>query len=237
VEEIFGGATHWQVRTPRGVFTLPLTREEYQQVKWADDPSIIVARTRVGAGGSGRVVAFEVSRADNAVDLIASGDPAMLEVTEVASAEFPFATPPLVTTIDFQQTVRYRQQVGRFTLTHVQEWVPRAPFGPNDGTYVLVGRNVGPITFEAIHEETVPFAARIPIRLDREHNLELGSTDEGYVWQLVDIAADRQDRVLGVVVIFPTLRPPVPAATVPFFVLDTSFVPVENAQRITIEPI
>jgi hypothetical protein len=237
VEEIFGGATHWQIRTPRGVFTLPLTRAEYRQVKWADDPSIIVARTPMGEGASGRVVAFAVSRAANDVDLLAHGDPPMLEVTEVASAEFPFATPPLVTTIDFRQTVRYRQQIGRFTLTHVQEWIPRAPFGPNDGTYELVGREVGPVTFEAIHEETIPFSATIPIRLDREHNLELGSTDEGYVWQLVDIAADRQGRVLGVVVIFPTLRPPIPPATVPFFVLDSSFARVEIAQRITIEPV
>ena len=237
VEEIFAGATHWQVRTPRGVFTLPLTRAEYRQVKWADTPDTIVARTPVSGEASGRVVAFEVDRAANGVDLLAVGDPPMLRVTEIASADFPFAAPPLVTTIDFNQTVQYRQQVGRFTLTHVLEWAPRAPFGPNDGTYELVARDVGPVTFETIHQETVPFSTTIPIRLDREHNLDFGSTDEGYVWQLADIAADRQGRVLGVIVVFPTLQPPIPPATVPFFVLDSDFAPVEIRERIAIEPL
>jgi hypothetical protein len=237
VEEIFAGATHWHVRTPRGVFALPLTRAEYQQVKWADGPNTIVARTPVSGEAPGRVVAFELSRAANGVDVLPVGEPPMLQVTEVASADFPFATPPLVTTIKFSQTVHYRQQIGRFTLTHVQEWVPKAPFGPNDGTYELVARDVGPVTFETIHQETVPFSATIPIRLDREHNLDFGSTDEGYAWQLADIGADRQGRLLGVVVIFPTLQPPTGPATVPFFVLDSDFAPVEIAQRITIEPL
>jgi hypothetical protein len=237
VEEIFAGVTHWQMRTPRGVFTLPLARAEYQQVKWADGPNTIVARTPVVGEAPGRVVAFEVSRAANGVDVVAVGEPPMLQVTEIASAEFPFASPPLVTTITFSQTVHYRQQIGRFTLTHTQEWVPRAPFGPFDGTYELVGREVGPVTFETIHQETVPFSATIPIRLDRQHNLQFGSTDEGYAWQLVDIAADSQGRVLGVVVIFPTLQPPIAPASVPFFVLDSDFAPVEIAQRITIGPL
>jgi hypothetical protein len=236
VEEIFAGPTHWEVRTPRGVFTLPLTRAEYGQVKWADSPNTIVARTQVSGGGAGRIVAFEVTRAANGVDLLAFGEPPTLQVTEIASAEFPFAHPPLVTTISFSQTVQYRQQVGRFTLTHTQEWVPKAPFGPNDGTYELIGREVGPVTFETVHEATIPFSATIPLRLDREHNLEFGSTEEGYAWQLVDIAADRQGRLLGVVVVFPTGQPPIPPASVPFFVLDSNFTPVETAQRITIQP-
>jgi hypothetical protein len=237
VEEIFAGATHWQIRTPRGVFTLPLARAEYRQVKWADDPNSIVARTPVSGEAGGKVVAFEVGRAANGVDLLTLGDAPMLQVAEIASAGFPFATPPLVTTIDFSQTVQYRQQIGRFTLTYTQEWIPQAPFGPNDGDYELVSTEVSPVTFETLHEQTVPFSATIPIRLDREHNLDLGSTDEGYVWQLADIAADRQGRLLGVVVIFPTVHPPIPPVTVPFFRLDSNFDRVEGPARVTIEPL
>lgn len=234
VEEIFKGNERWQVRTPVGLFTLPLFADEYQQVKWGDHPNMIVAHTPLLGGANGRIETHDVSREADGLGLVVSGTTGLVELSLRDTVTLPFAAPPLVTTINFNQLLGYRQQIGHYIVENTFTWTPHDPFGPNDGVYNLTSRTVRPFTFRALHEAALPFSATIPVRLDPAHVLNFGSTEEPYAWQLTDVAADANGRVLGVVAIFPTR--PSGGLQVPVFQLDEDGAKKDSEETVTIRP-
>lgn len=234
VEEIFAGAEQWQVRTPRGVFALPLAVAAWEEVRWGDGDDRLVARGSAAPGAPVPVVVYEVERLPGSADFVLAGQPPTLQLTERRRGALPFEVPPLVTTVRFSQTIRYRQQIGRYASTTTRTWHPQEPFGPSDGFYTI-DVVVDPPVFETVHEASIPFVATIPVRLDREHSADLGSLDEPYVWWFTDIVADRAGRPLGLAVVYLTTPPGAPVE-VPLFVLDDTDAPVESGQTRTFGP-
>ena len=215
VEEVFAQGGIWRLRTPRGVFALPLATATYEEVKWGDGDHVLVARTRLDAD-SPFVATFEVKRQTGSIEPVVSGTPPVVELRPASMASLAFTSAPLVTTIAFEQTTAYRQQIGRWRQVLATQWVEgTAPF------YASVSVTRAPIHFETIHTQDVVFAATIPVRLDAAHNLDLGTLDEPYYWQLVDVGADPTGRLIGLAVIFLT-EPPVAPVGVPWFRLDTA---------------
>lgn len=221
VEEIFAGPERWAIRTPKGVFQLPLSVAEWEDVTWGDGRSLIVARQpySADAGHPAVVVVHDVARQPGSADFVVSGEAATLTLTERRRATLPLATAPRVTTINFSQTVSYRQQMGRYTSITRSSWKPQPPFRELDGVYTADSKDVTAPVFEILHEQTVPFSATIPIVLDADHNVDVGAVLDPYYWWFTDITADRDGRLLGLAVVWVTDPPGTPVA-IPVFRLD-----------------
>ena len=63
VEEVFAGEIRWQLRTPDGVFPLPIPRPEIEELRWGDVDNTLVGRTRVGRDAPNLFKAYRINRA------------------------------------------------------------------------------------------------------------------------------------------------------------------------------
>jgi hypothetical protein len=221
VEEIFRGAGRWQVRSPQGVFALPLTTDQYREVKWGDGPGQLVARTPLGPGEANRLDAFDVERLPGSPDFATDSDGITLKLTPRATGSLRFASPPVVSTVQFSQTIRYRQRIGRVdphrtTLT----WHPGPPDNPALG---FCERRVeaAVVQFETVQSLAPTFRETIPLVLDVAHNPDLGGGFDPYYWQLMDFGIDRSGRLVGLVVVILDI-PSSPGVSAPIVGLDSS---------------
>lgn len=227
VEEVFADGDRWRLRTPVGVFELPLPTDVYEDVRWGDADDVLVARTPLGLDPPGLVAAYAIVRRPGSSEPILAGAPPVVVLEPRAAAPLSFASAPLVTTIALEQTIDHRQQIGRWGVELDTRWTP----GIN--VYETVAVTHTPIAFETLHQQTVRFTDTIPIRLDPEHNLDLGSTDRPYFWDLVEVAADREGRLLGLAAIVLT-RPEVAPVGIPWLRLDAEARPFV-ARSLTVE--
>src|SRR5712691_4602035 len=202
VEEVFSDGTRWKLRTPKGVFLLQLTVDEFEEVRWGDGDNILVARTPLGQGRPNRVVAYEVQRQPGTVELMTVDMPdgPEAQVMRKTEAVFPFGM-SLGTTVDFSQTIQYRQRLARTEHKSVFRWVPLLFVFPDNGTYEFAGDEVGLLTVETARAESVGFSESFAITLDLERNSTFGTVDRPYVWELREVAATVTGRLLGVVVV------------------------------------
>jgi hypothetical protein len=217
VEEIFAAGGQWQVRTPRGVFALPLTTSEFGQVTWGDADDLVVARPPSREAGD--VVVYRIARKPGSSDFVTTGETPSLVLTEVDRATIPLHQSPLITTIDFAHTVTWRQQVGVYARTTVYSWHSIHPNGPNDGYYEVTSRSSTTPVFRTLHEQTIPYMATIPIALDGAHHRDFGTLREPYFWLFTDITANRDGRLLGLAVVLLSV-PPGETVPVPIFGLQ-----------------
>jgi hypothetical protein len=215
VEHVFADGPRWRLRTPTGVFDLPLSTDVYDDVKWGDADNVLVARTALRPDSPGVAATFEVVRRPESVEPMTDGTTPTVRLKPLESVPLGFAAGPLVTTIRLDETLDYRQRIGRWRQELATQWT--TPL--NAYTSASLART--PIVFETIHAQTLELAAALPIRLDADHNLDIGDADVPYVWDLVDVAADRDGRILGLAAIFLT-APGLAPIEVPWFGLDTA---------------
>lgn len=196
VEEVFTDGETWRIRTPRGVFTLPLSRREFERVQWADGDDLLVARTAFGPGEPNLVAAYEVQREPRSAAPKTTPGPvgATVELRLLREAVFPFDL-PLGTEVDFGQSVAYRQQLTRVERTVNTVW---------DGTshYEFVGAEFTTPVVETAIDTEVTFGTQFPVVLDVAHLFP--DSAPPYGWELVDIGADRSGRLLGLVAVYLT---------------------------------
>src|SRR4030095_14041743 len=105
---------------------LPTPTAGCSQVKWGDDQDTIVART----DDPPRVVIYDVSRTTSGGDVVATGTPPVVLLTERTSASLPFAQPPTVTSVNWSDVVSYTQRLGGFTVTTAAVWDGRTARRP-----------------------------------------------------------------------------------------------------------
>ncbi|MBI3625584.1 MAG: hypothetical protein HY215_05505, partial [Candidatus Rokubacteria bacterium] len=215
IEEVFSDGVRWKLRTPKDVFLLPLTVAEFEDIWWGDGDNTLVARAAFTPEQPIRVIAFEVQRLPNSIELktVDTADGPEVQVTKTSEAGFPFSM-PAVTTVQFSQTVQYRQQLVRYDRTFVARWSAfRLEYEPMPTEY-------GPYQVELVHQQTVPFTQRFPVVLDVGHNGTFGTLRGPYVWDLQEVAADASGRLLGLVVVTLT-SPTIPEVKLPSFKVDT----------------
>jgi hypothetical protein len=197
VEEVFATGGRWKVRTPRGVFLLPLMTGEFEQVQWGDAESLIVARTRFGTGQANRVVAYEIERQQDSAELVAASTPEgpALQLRQISAAVFPFGV-PLGTRVNFSQSIAHRQELVRIERTITSVYDDAA------GVYRVVDADFSTPTVETAVDTEVPFSRSFPIVLDLDHLFTVNPSPYG--WELIDVAADRAGRLLGLVAVYLT---------------------------------
>jgi hypothetical protein len=231
VEEVFSDGARWKLRTPRGVFLLRgLTVAEFEEVRWGDGDSVLAARTPFGPGQPNRVAAYEVERQAGSVEPVTVDTPDGPEapLTKREEAVFPFGM-PLDTTVQFSQTIRYRQRVPTYQVTQIYEYVP-VPGFPEAINYAgPVGFEFTPLQIQTRVSETIRFAQNFPIKLDLAHHGDFGTIRRPYVWYLQDITANASGRLIGLVLVLLT-EPDVPPVTLPLYGLNPSTGPEVTGQ-------
>jgi len=227
VEEVFTDGASWQLRTPDRAVALPFALNDYVDVRWAEGENFLIARTPFGIDLPNEVVVFEVLRAPDSIAPLTSPTPEgeRVQVVERERVRIPLDL-SVGTTVELQQTIRYRQQLGRFertvTFTAVECGDP-----PRFICYNATGEDIGPVIFDNVVDVSVPFTVTIPLVLDAAHNVALSPDGDfafeptPYFWDLVEVRRDRAGRLLGLVRV--TVTQPgrtVPSVSVPYYEVD-----------------
>jgi len=208
VEEVLSDGVRWKLRTPKGVFLLPLMAAEFEEVRWGDGDNILVARTPSGPPDPdqpkrfNRVVAYELQRQAGSVEPVTVDTPDGLEVllTKKEEAVFPFGM-SLGTTVNFSHTIHYRQQIAiyqpRRAVFVFKVLDPNFP----DSTKVCVFDHfeLGTPAVKTVAARDVSFQGSFPVTLDLARNGIFGTTNQPYVWQLREVGATATGRLLGLV--------------------------------------
>lgn len=196
VEELFADGSRWWIRTPKGVFLLPLRTADFEQVTWGDAADILVARSPLGPGRPNRVVAYELGRRPGTLDpaTIETADGTEVRLQPKQEAPFPFDM-PLGTTVEFTSQLGHRQQLARIDYRIVNEW---RPFDDGGGIYVA-GVELGPVQVETVQDQAIPVAETFPLVLDMAHHAGFGTEYGPYRWRLHEVGADTSGRLLGLV--------------------------------------
>ena len=230
VEEVFADGANWKVRTPKGAFLLQgLTTAEFEGVRWGDGESLLVARTPFGPGQPNRVAAYEVGRQPGSMELVTVNTPAGPEVPVVKKNEaaFPFGM-SLNTTVEFSQTIQYKQLVPTFRVTGIYEYVP-IPGQPEAINYIGPTLEFTPLQIGTPVSQTVRLAQNFPITLDLARHADFWTMWRPYVWYLQEVAASASGRLLGLILVSLT-EPDVPRVSLPFYGLNPSTGPEVTGQ-------
>jgi len=211
VEEIFAdfATDRWTLRTPQGVFLLPLTVTEFEDVKWGDAPNILVVRAAIDPAQPDKVVvaAYEVQRQPGSADVVTQATPAGPEVVLRRQAAVPFPLGlALGTTVALTHTIQWRQQLVKFESTQVFKFRRTDPNDPNKGFYEFDGFVSGPVDIDTV-TNTFDFADTLTLVLDLDHHAQFSTDTVSYTWVLREVAVDPSGRLLGLVVVHPTFPP------------------------------
>jgi hypothetical protein len=193
VEHVVADGNQWKIRTPTGVFPLPLTTVDYEEVKWGGGTDVLAARTGFGPGMPNRFASFAVLRREGSIELATDPISGLVILGELAAAEFPFGVP--LTTVTFNQTIHYRQRLARADPVFLYyRWTGR-------GSDYFVERvdAAAPVLAE-VSRKDFTFADTFAIAFDQAHNLQFNPFGaERYVWDVFSFTADATGRLFAVI--------------------------------------
>jgi hypothetical protein len=184
VEEIFNDSFDaWFLRTPRGVFRLPLTLAAVPELRWGDGDDTLVAVSPAGNGDAATFHAYRLEReagtSEPRMSLDEHGNP-VVALTPLAQAVLP-ADFDLEIRVDFTERFDYQQHFLGFSQTL------DTTVTPNTGT---VGEGIA----EVLVNETRSLSRSFPLTLSLAH------TDSGapnYSWRVHDLAFTMDGRILA----------------------------------------
>jgi hypothetical protein len=211
VEEVFSDGTRWHLRTPLGVFPLPISGREIVELRWGDRDNTLVGRTLFGRGEPNQFFAYEIARPAGSSDvpLLTGPDGSQqVNVTVLKQVPFPYGI-DLGTTVEFAQTIHYTQYLFSFVRTITQ--VADCP----NCSYRVTEQTVSDGRINLMVDETRTVTRSFPLRLDRESQFCCGAT---YSWFLRDVGFTATGQVLALVSV--ALRNPLDQVTFPAFTLD-----------------
>jgi hypothetical protein len=199
VEHVFADGNNWKIRTPVGVFTLPLTTSEFSEVQWGSGPDILVARTLFGEGQANLFASFRVARRLDSADFVTDPLSEMVTVEPLISAPFPFGA-LFGTTISFDQIVHYRQRIGVSNPIHVyRHWEESWK------EYVEDAYEAATPEIRTVVERDFNFSDAFQVVLDTGHHLAFNPFGaRGYRWDIAATTADTAGRILAIVKVVPS---------------------------------
>ncbi|MEK6715963.1 MAG: hypothetical protein AABZ16_00540, partial [candidate division NC10 bacterium] len=235
VEEIFGDGVRWKLRTPKGVFLLPLLVSQFEEVRWGDGEDQLVARGPFGPADpqlgapptQNRVVLYEIQRVANSIEpqTVQTVDGPEVVLRTVKDVPFPFG-PTVLTTVSFSQTSQFSQQLGRYDHTIVT--------AEKDGVCQGAGVTFTPLVVET-RSTTLTFTGGFDIKLDFDRNAAFGTEFRPYTWFVQEFGADRMGRLLALVVVS-LFEPNLPPGLLPVYEVNLQSGAIEQAGFAEIEP-
>lgn len=215
VEEVFAFGDRWALRTPKQLVLLadddgPLTIERYEDVRWGDGDSSLLARTAFGPGQPNSVVAYIVRRARE-LDL---PDPAITDPLAIVGRETPdgfvatlspgasvalSSAISLDTTVTIEHTLTYRQQLLSYDTIAVHRFVPAIPGSETDGTYVFDHEEVSELRIVALPSASQSYRERLDLALDPARYQAAAQAATNYRWTFADLTVTADGRILALV--------------------------------------
>ena len=193
VEEVFNDGVQWHLRTPQGVFPLPISAEEIVELRWGDRDNSLVGRTRFGRDQLNQFAVYELARppgfSEIPVVMGPDGSP-VVDVKLVKQVPFPLGL-DVGTTLDFTQTMNYKQYLFSFvetrTLTAVCDLCP---------SYQLSSRVISDANIDLMVAQTKSFQRTYSFLLDRSS----ASCCEGsYFWNVKNFTLSASGQILALV--------------------------------------
>ncbi len=121
VEEVFSDGTRWNLRTPKGIFPLPILRSDIVDLRWGDADNTLVGRTTFGRTGQlNKLRAYRLNRPPGSADVplrAAPGGGQEVDAQQTAEATFPFGLD--VGGLQLNSTINYQQYLISFVRTQV----------------------------------------------------------------------------------------------------------------------
>ena len=187
------------LRGVAGTFDLPPAAAGLELTQWSDLDNQLVGVTGAplvtGRPAPDEIKLLRIERPAHSVELplVAGSDPPVVDATLVATVPFPYGL-ELPTMVDSVQRVRVRQPLLTYQRTMTLQWDETA-----EG-YQVVADDIGAPSLEVPVDETVTFAERFAIILDREHLFGATvATPRPYYWRVLEVGQDARGRLLAVV--------------------------------------
>ncbi|MGH7354275.1 MAG: hypothetical protein ACRELS_06800 [Candidatus Rokuibacteriota bacterium] len=150
VEEVFADATRWNIRTPRGIFPLPILRSDIVDLRWGDADNTLVGRTAFGTSGQpNRFRAYRLARPIGSADVplrAALGGGQEVDVQPIGEATFPFGLD--VGGLRLNSTIDYQQYLISFVRTTVVREGVLVSDAYSDGKAERVVSGTAPASFD-----------------------------------------------------------------------------------------
>jgi hypothetical protein len=201
VEAIVPQGDQRLLRAVAGTFDLPGTVAGLELMQWSDVENHFVGVAGpplvTGRPAPDQIKLFRIERPTRSVDvpLVVGTDPPVVDATPVAAVPFPYGL-VLPTVVDYMHRIRVQQPLLTHERTLTAQWDETAR------GYRPVADVVGPPELEVVVDETVTFAQRFPIVLDREHLFgTTTATPRPYHWTVLEVGQDARGRLLAVVAI------------------------------------
>ncbi len=219
VEEVFSDGARWYLRTPQGVYPLPIAAQEVAELRWGDRDNTLVGRSYFGPGQPNQFFAYEIARpaGSSAVPLATQPDGSQaVEVRLLKQVGFPFGL-DLGTTIQFTEMLQYQQYLLSYVTTTTSifdhcEGAGGACF------YRFQDFTVSDGQAPLMVNETRAITRSYPVSLDPG---KLANWTPPYMWDLREIGLTPEGQILAVVVVW--LTSPEETATFPAFTLTVDF--------------
>ncbi|MBI4525731.1 MAG: hypothetical protein HY695_18190 [Deltaproteobacteria bacterium] len=206
VEQLVKRFTTWSLRTPKGIFTLPIPTQDVSELRWGDNDNTLIGRSSM-ASSSPQFYAYKINRPLGSLDIPLINQPdgtAVVDVSPLKQVSFPMGM-YLGTVIDFSHTIHYQQYILSYVNTETWTWnetfrfYNSAPFQFSDGRVQLMV------------DETASLNRSYPVVLDAG-SYGIGSPSP-YFWGLVpgfssktgEMALTKDGRIL--VLVFVSLSP------------------------------
>ncbi len=187
VEEVFSDGTRWQLRTPQGVFPLPIPAggDNVVELRWGDRDNTLVGRTDLGPGRPNLLLAYQIKRPAGSVTvplLMQPDGSRVVDVQETSRKSFPVGL-YLGTTIQFSHTIQYRRYLTTLVPTVEYEF---------DG----LGYTFKRVADVQAHLDLVINDAQT---LRRSDPVTLGWVTEPYNWYVAEIGLTADGKILALV--------------------------------------
>jgi hypothetical protein len=187
------------LRGVAGTFPLPEEASNLDALQWSDIDNHFVGLTGEplanGRPGPDEIRLFRIERPAGSRDvpLVPGTEQPLVAATLVERVPFPYGL-ALPTIVDYTQQVRVQEPLISYERRVMRQW-EEATQG-----YQPIGEEIGPASLEIAVDETVTFAERFPVVLDRDHLFGFkAATPRPYHWRVVEVGHDARERLVAVV--------------------------------------
>jgi hypothetical protein len=173
----------WMLRSPAGVFPLPISIEDIVTLRWGDADNTLVGRTAFGRlfGEPNQIASFEILRPEGATEVPLQNG--VVRLVERARVSVPFGL-ALGTTVELTHGIQFEQKL--VTFRHEESFV-NAQRTENSFSHLAV---------ETFTDSKV-LAASWNLSLDFDKFT--ASTTRPYTWRIPEVALRRDGTILALV--------------------------------------
>jgi hypothetical protein len=203
VEQLFPDGTRWNLRTPKGIFPLPILQADVVDLRWGDLDNTLVGRSVFtsqgvfGSQGPNLMFAYWIKRSLGSVDVpLVNG---MVDVEEVARVTFPFGL-DIGVDVQLNAGLNYRQYLVSIFRSQVVSGNTIVSRNVTGATAEVV---VGPISAAAT------FTWRLTLDADKFDNFRA----RPHIWEIRQIGLTAEGHIVALVMI--TLNPSIEVASFP----------------------